>query len=326
MEPRDDAGQPLVSAVVPTHNRTTRLRRAIKSILDQTYPNLELIVVDDCSVVPAEEVLKPVQTERLPKSQIIRHDTNRGGAAARNTGITAADGEFIAFLDDDDVWEPTKISRQVTEFRSDEVPGVVYTGVKQVDERGNVKAIKTPTTEGDVTRAILLRNFVGTFSAVMIRSEVVDEVGLLDERFPSWQDWEYYLRLSKDWEFRSVPKALVRREGGSHEQSTDNFDERRDVTSELFREKFSPLAAEMGLENEFNAHVDFYLAKSALSNERYADGRKAILRAIGRVPTEPVFYFYYFLFLGGRFTVEPIRKLKRIYVRTIVDTQNPLKN
>src|SRR3990167_9420175 len=100
-----DMKRPVVSVVMPTFNLARLLERALRSALDQTYDNLEIIVVDDASSDDTPDVVKTVQDERV---RYIRHETNRGGSAARNTGIRIATGEFIAFLDDDDEWESIK--------------------------------------------------------------------------------------------------------------------------------------------------------------------------------------------------------------------------
>ncbi len=103
-------GEPLVSAIVPTYNRANLLYRAIESVIKQSYPNLEIIVVDDASDDNTQEVINGISDHRL---RYIRHQKNLGGAASRNTGIDAATGEYIAFLDSDDVWLPQKIEAQL---------------------------------------------------------------------------------------------------------------------------------------------------------------------------------------------------------------------
>lgn len=104
---------PKVSVVIPTHNRSSLLRRAIQSVLDQTYQDFEIIVVDDASTDDTEAVVKGFADERI---RYVRHSENRGEAASRNTGIRLAKGEYIAGHDDDDVWLPPKLEKQVKAF------------------------------------------------------------------------------------------------------------------------------------------------------------------------------------------------------------------
>src|SRR5258705_13939604 len=99
-----------VSVVIPTHNRSEFLRSAIASVLGQTYQDFELIVVDDASTDSTAEVVVSFNDSRI---KFIRHQTNQGGSAARNTGIRASKCDYIAFLDDDDEWSPRKLSKQV---------------------------------------------------------------------------------------------------------------------------------------------------------------------------------------------------------------------
>ena len=101
---------PLVSVIIPTHNRADLVPLAIQSVLQQTYTNLECIVVDDASTDNTEETVRTIIDERII---YLRHENNKHASAARNTGIKYARGEFIAFLDDDDEWLPTKLEKQV---------------------------------------------------------------------------------------------------------------------------------------------------------------------------------------------------------------------
>lgn len=178
---------PLVSVVIPTYDRPHLLKRAIESVLAQTYDAIELIVVDDCSPTSVEDVVQTIATDEFEVGvKFVRHDENQGGCAARNTGLEVTSGDYIAFLDDDDRWHEMKVEKQVRAFqRSTDDTGLVYTGIRQVDGQDNTNAVKTPETSGDVLKRLLCTNFIGTFSAVMVRAEVIKPVGYLDKRFPS---------------------------------------------------------------------------------------------------------------------------------------------
>jgi hypothetical protein len=108
---------PLVSVVVPTYDWPEKLRAAVESVAAQTYPNIELVVVDDCSPTLARSVLASAAPESLSYT-CIRHDENRRANAARNTGIRATDGDIVSFLDDDDRWDPAKTTVEVEAFAS----------------------------------------------------------------------------------------------------------------------------------------------------------------------------------------------------------------
>jgi len=126
---------PKISVISPTYNRAHLITRAVHSVLNQTYQDFEYIVVDDASTDNTEEVIKGFKDERI---KYIKHEKNRGPSAARNTGIKAAKGEYIGFLDSDDEWLPEQAEKQVSKFlESPDNVGVIYCGhVVISDETG----------------------------------------------------------------------------------------------------------------------------------------------------------------------------------------------
>lgn len=212
---------PLVSIVLPTYNRARLLSRAVKSILDQTYPNFELIVVDDCSTDNTEGVVKEFQDDRI---RYIRHEKNQGAPIARNTGIRAAKGKYIAFQDSDDVWCSTKLEKQVNAFNSAPIDlGVIYTSFWLID---NDKEIMVPSslvkqTEGKIHNTLLAMNFVSLSSAI-VKKECFVNVGMF-ENIPRFQDWELWLRISKYYSFKHLSEPLVKvyRQSDSISRNTD---------------------------------------------------------------------------------------------------------
>lgn len=198
---------PLVSVVIPTYNRARLLSRAIESVLKQTYSNFELIVVDDCSNDCTESVVKGFHDDRI---RYIKHEKNQGAAIARNNGVIAAKGEYVAFQDSDDEWLPTKLEKQMKAFHS--APsnlGVVYTSFWLID---NGKKTLVPSshmkhTEGKIHDALLEINFVSTPTAV-VRKECFKKVGMF-ANIPRFQDWELWLRISKYYYFKHLRELLV---------------------------------------------------------------------------------------------------------------------
>ncbi|QLD90782.1 glycosyltransferase family 2 protein [Natronomonas salina] len=192
-----DTDAPLVSVVIPTYGRPELVTGAVETVREQTYESIELVLVDDCSPEPIEPRIREMDLDTFEDVRVLRHDDNQGAAAARATGIEAATGEFIAFLDDDDRWAPEKLRTQVEAIRVwGENAGVAYTGMRYVDADGETKREHVPTESGDLTKTLLCRNVVGSYSTVLVRAEAIEEVGLPDSRFPSWQDMEWYVRLS----------------------------------------------------------------------------------------------------------------------------------
>ena len=308
--------EPTVSVVIPTYDRPEMLRWAVESVVQQTYDSVELLVVDDHSPTPASETLERIETDTLRSVECIRHDENRGGSAARTTGIEGASGAWVAFLDDDDEWKPTKLEKQVERITSASGDVVlVYTGIRQVGEDGSTNAVKTPTVEGDVLEQLLRGNFIGSYSAAMVNSEAIERVGMPDERFLSWQDWEWYLRLAQEGAFLSVPDPLVVRHN-DHDQMSSDFETKRDMSYPLLLETGRPIAREVGLEQEFEAGVVFELARAATGNERFGAARRYLIRSIRLNPWSTFPWLYLLLTLGGQYTFRSVQFIKRSVVET----------
>jgi len=299
---------PLVSVIVPTYDRPERLRRAVDAVAAQTYEPVELVVVDDHSPVPASEVLEDVDSAAFAALEVVRHGRNRGANAARNTGIEAATGELLAFLDDDDRWEPEKLQRQVDALAAanDDV-GVVYTGARYLYPDG--ERTIAGTASGDVTTAILTGATISEFSAMLVRSSVLASAGLPDERFPSWQDREWMLRLSLHCEFLAVPEPLTIRHWEGEDRIGHDYRRRRDVSFPLYVEKHRDLAREYDLEAPFLAALLETLVMDAAQTGHYGDARRLALRAILTEPTRGTPWLYLLACLGGGFTYRPARAL-----------------
>jgi len=310
---------PLVSVVIPTYNRPKKVERALSSVRNQSYSRIEAIVVDDYSSQPVQDVLAPVTSDWELSIKIIRHTENKGGSAARNTGIDAATGEYIAFLDDDDEWKETKIERQIEVFGdSTEDTGLVYTGVEQRDQNGRINSVSKAQISGSVQRDILYDDFIGTFSSVMIQREVTEQVGTLDERFPSWQDWEFYIRIGQSYNVQAIQDPLVIRHNEG-EQISGNFEQKKNLTLPLLIKKYRPLVDEYGwkFKRKWLGNLYYRLGYSALSHEKYDEGRRFLRRSIYMNPFAIEPYLYLVFAVGGKRTYEPARQLKRSLIRTL---------
>jgi len=196
---------PRVSVIIPTYNRAPMLGRAIKSVLNQTYRDFELIVVDDCSTDNTEEVVNSFEDARL---RYIKHPTNRGGSAARNSGISSSSGDYIGFLDDDDEWLPDKLKVQVELFgRLPEDYGVIYGGY-HIKQEGKIIRDVYPTHRGDVYYQMLKGCFIGS-PTILIKNVCFENAGCFDETLPGCQDWDMWLRLAKKYKFEYIPDILA---------------------------------------------------------------------------------------------------------------------
>jgi glycosyltransferase involved in cell wall biosynthesis len=202
-----------VSVVLPTHRRPTFLTRALDSVRSQTMQAWELIVVDDNE--PDSEHRRETEAvmrnfRRDPRIRYLRHARNRGGAAARNSGIVEATGEFVGFLDDDDAWHPTKLELQLARFDASG-PGValVYCRARVVEHGAEVPSVRRSSPAAHDLRALLKRNVVGSTSCVLCRRTALLAIGSFDESLPAKQDIDLYVRMAQRFEFALVDEPLV---------------------------------------------------------------------------------------------------------------------
>jgi len=197
---------PTVSVIIPTYNRAGLVGRAIKSALNQTFENLEIIVVDDASIDNTIEVVKGFNDHRI---KYIKHENTCGGSAARNTGIRVAQGDFVALLDDDDEWSPEKVEKQIRKFiTSSPKIGLVYCGYQYVYQ-GKVMSDVIPEVRGESYNESLKRCFVGG-PTPLVRRVCFNSSGYFDESLPSCQDWDMWIRIAKYYEFEFDPTILAK--------------------------------------------------------------------------------------------------------------------
>ena len=212
---------PTVSVVISTYNRAQRLKRAVMSVLDQSFQDFELIIVDNASTDKTEDVVHSLTDSRI---RYIKHLRNKGGPAARNTGIRSAKGQYIALLDDDDEWFPQKLEKQLQKIQQTTPQvGLVYAGSEVYDEnKRRVTVINYPLFRGRVHDRLLLSTIIGSVSSVFVKKECFEKVGYFDEELTSCQDWDMWLRIAEQFEFDFVPDILTRiNEHG--EQISTNF-------------------------------------------------------------------------------------------------------
>ena len=169
----------MVSVIIPTYNRAHLISRAIKSVLNQTYQDFEIIVVDDGFIDNTEEIVKDFTDFKI---HYIRHKHNQGVSAARNTGIRASRDEYIALLDSDDEWLPGKLGMQIKVLQSESSEvGVVFSDLLYIDENGkNINKLRNHKKGSYIYEDLLGRNCVGPPSTLLIRKECFNRVGLFD--------------------------------------------------------------------------------------------------------------------------------------------------
>ena len=204
---------PLISIVIPTFNRENLIIDALETCVLQLYRPLEIVVVDDGSTDQTIEFVEDWNKGSSHKDVILKiiKQENKGGNVARNNGIRNATGEFIAFLDSDDLWNSTKLKKQYNLIRQSDEIGGVYCGLRQVEvESGKVISDhKRDYAEGFILSQLLVKDVTAPTSAYLIRKKIFDEVGYFDKNLQARQDWDMWIRLAEKYEIRAVHENLM---------------------------------------------------------------------------------------------------------------------
>ena len=214
---------PLVSVIVPAYNAEQFIARTLSSVIEQTYKNLEILVVDDGSKDRTAEIVEQFATKDS-RVTLLRQQ-NSGVAKARNLAIKNAKGEYIAPVDADDIWHPQKIEKQIEVFLSSEPSvGLVYTWSVLIDESDRITnrfdAIDSfhfsnvAVVEGEVYLPLIYLNFIGNSSVPLIRKSCLNKVGnynelLREQDAQGCEDWDLQLRIAEYYQYKVVPKFLV---------------------------------------------------------------------------------------------------------------------
>ncbi len=200
---------PNVSVIIPAYNCARYLPSTIESVLKQTYRDLEIVVVDDGSTDGTEAVL-----QSFGSSVRYLKGCHKGPAAARNHGIQASGGDYVAFLDADDWWLPEKLQQQLAEFEKDEAVGMVFSDVQvHFDDGTEIASFLSSrplASGGYVFDQYIKSKFILT-STVIVRRSCLERVGLFDESMLSLEDCDLLLRLCYEYKVASVPSPLVHR-------------------------------------------------------------------------------------------------------------------
>lgn len=197
----------LISVIIPSYNRADYIAETIESVLAQTYNPIEIIVIDDGSTDNTREIVAAYE----PRVKYVWQE-NAERATARNHGLRLAKGEFISFLDSDDLWLPNKIEEGINFFEKNPSVGFVYTDALQIDAEGNyLKLLKAKGFNGKVTEELLKDNFI-PMATHLIRTQLAKNInGFREERQLSGsEDWEFWVRLSTVTDFAYLPVATTK--------------------------------------------------------------------------------------------------------------------
>jgi glycosyltransferase involved in cell wall biosynthesis len=195
-----------VSVVIPTRNRSAWLALTLRSVLRQQHDDLEAIVVDDGSIDDTPEMLAAVPDGRL---RIVRHDSPLGVSVSRNDGAAKSDAAWLAFVDDDDLWAPDKLSSQLNAAVA-AGSAWVYTGAVTIDEHSTIVGGRPPPPPEVVSRLIPRYNVIpGGGSNVIVQRDEFERVGPFDTRLKNTEDWDMWIRLSDRGAPACVPRPLL---------------------------------------------------------------------------------------------------------------------
>jgi glycosyltransferase involved in cell wall biosynthesis len=316
--------QPRVSVVLATHNGASRgyLGEAIESVINQSYKNYELLIVDDGSNDHTRRECS--QFLNNPNVRYV-HQENKGLPGARNTGIKASCGEFICFLDDDDVWKPNKLQRQMdfieARLCSTDNWGLLFTWLELIDEQGNILGYRGHSKEGSIYRTLLYKNTIDAPSSVLIKREVFDKIGYFDEYFRCCEDWDMWLRISREYLIFPVKEFLVQYREHTTSMSADY--EKISHYAKAVLDKALILTPE-DVDKKV-VYARFYLNRSIVlfAAENYRQFRSLFFQGVKLSPKalnlEHLVLF--FLSFTGLHTVRLIKKIKRYLHKKSIDSK-----
>lgn len=201
---------PIVSVVLTSYGHARYVQTAIESVLAQTLPDIEVVAIDDASTDESPAILQ----RYAHRARVVLHAQNRGTYACLNEGIDLTTAPYIAVLNSDDVWIPTKLERQVAILEREPQVGLVHTAVRFIDAEGNPIAGNPlgvrfhPNPQGNLLAELLTRNLFIT-SSVLFRRECIQRCGRFEERLFGMGDWDLWLRIAEHYTIGYVPEALT---------------------------------------------------------------------------------------------------------------------
>jgi len=286
--------RPFASVIIPTYNRAQLVGRAIRSVLNQTHQDFELIVIDDASTDITKDVIKGFKDSRI---RYIRLKSNRGAYAARNIGLRVAKGEFVAFLDDDDEWLAEKLETQLRLFRSNPRVKLVHVSALDIFPNGEMLP-RISVFKGHCYEKLLVQDDIIT-SSVIVYKECFDKVGYFEEELRLYGDWDMWIRLSKHYNFGLIKRPLVRTM--IHQGSLQRSGVARDMRyREMVIKRHLDEIENLGLKNKVYSYHYYSMGVKYFLRHNVLNARKMFLKSLAQGPTlsAGVYFMLTFLPLG----------------------------
>ncbi|MCK4891386.1 MAG: glycosyltransferase family 2 protein [Candidatus Pacebacteria bacterium] len=294
---------PLVSVIIPTYNRARLLKRSVGSVLNQTFQDFEIIIIDDGSTDNTESIIKSFSDPRI---KYIKNEKNIGANAARNIGIKISKGKYIAFQDSDDEWLTNKLEKQIRTFETASLKvGVVYTGRLWIK---NGKKIYIPLKrvkqkEGNIHKELYKSSFITT-SVILVKKECFKKSKVFDENLPRFQDWDLVLKLSRYYEFKFIDEPLSLSYHTQNSIST-NSDALIKAFEIIKKKHFKEL------NNKLLAKHYFRIGNILCSSGELKQGRGYFIRSIRLDPLNISLVIFFFSFLNQKY----FSKFENTYIR-----------
>lgn len=251
----------LVSIIIPSYNGSDKVAKAIRSVLNQTYKNIEVIIVDDNGKGTGEQI----KTENVVKEfrsfnnlHYITHDVNRNGSAARNTGAKASQGEYLGFLDDDDEYLPHYVQMHIDEHKTlDNEYALTYCSSAQYRNETFIRN-SYKKESGDLLYKVMTHKVVIGSTSLIIKRNAFEKLGGFDESFRRHQDWEFTARVAAEYKVKAIEKIGFRR-NLEYRNSTKNYE-----TAKKYRihyiEKMTPYIERLKKNQQKNVVAQNYVS------------------------------------------------------------------
>lgn len=311
--------RPKVSVIIPCYNASATIRETLKSIKKQTFKDYEVIAVNDGSTDDTDNILASY-AEKLNGLLKIITQINQGQAVAKNVGIRNSKGQFIAFLDSDDLWAPDKLEYQLAYMESRPHIGLCYTEGILINDKGDKIGVVNALSShrGNCFDKLLIKNNI-IASSVMIKREILDRVGLFDEDFKACENWDMWIRISKVSQIEYIDRPLTYYRVHPKNMSK-NIDKMYDYRVKII-DKYLPKTNRdpLILEKRSMALFFTYLAfgKQHIENLELRKARNNIIQAIKLRPYEMICYRLYFRTLFGVKAFKAIHGTKKKIMKLI---------
>jgi glycosyltransferase involved in cell wall biosynthesis len=296
---------PLVSVIIPAYNAARTLETTVQSVYGQSLQDFEIVIVDDGS---KDNTLEVAQRIAASDSRIkVVAQPNSGAAAARNTGIKAAGGEYVAFLDADDLWLPQKLERQIALLNSEKEAAAVQTGAYYVNDDLEVLSVRPCVIPKDVLlETLLFRSFPALMSTLLVERSAFDKIGLLNTKLVILEDWELAIRLSRFCNLKSIeePLALYRNYPGNRSRDLSiHIKPGQIILEKLFQDPTLPVHIK---QRKALIYSTFYrmLSGAAFNVGKYGDTLKFGIKSLLTHPSALIYM-----------ASLPLRKIRRVSSR-----------